>query len=105
MSEVQQATWEKVIEKHGFSEYSKGLATTDPFLILAQQAQQAKDPVKVTLGLVNGGDFGQVKVYVNIQVPVYPLESAISMASEAAFVMAHRMVNEASIAIGLPPLP
>jgi len=106
MTAVDPATWTRVIEKNGYREYSQGVLIEDPFQMLAVQAKEAPSgPAEVMFGLTNGGDFGQLKVYMHIKMPVFPHEAAISMATEAAFIKVHQMVNEASNAIGLQPLP
>lgn len=103
---VDKAVWTRVVSRNGYTEISNQLAEGDPFHMLAMQAKQAPSgPAEVVMGMGNGGEFGQVKVYVQIRIPVYPHEAAINLASEAAFVKLHQLVNEASAALGLNPLP
>lgn len=106
---VQPAVWKKIIDQNGFTKESSGLASEDPFNILAQRAahsQSAGQPIAhVTLSLNNAGEYGAPKVSVTLHVPVICGEADISLAGEAAYIKAHQMVNEASDALGLPLLP
>lgn len=101
---VNPAVWKQTIEKQGFTEAAVGQLMEDPFLLLASRALSSGASGSVSIGVSNGADYGQIKVHVQITVPVYPSEADIGLAGEAAFIKAHKMVNEASAALGLDPL-
>lgn len=106
---IQQAIWEKTIEQNGFTQVASGLATGDPFELLAKRAAQGEavgqPSGRVTFTMNNAGDYGAPKVSVTLTIPVLCTEADISIAGEAAFIKSHQMVNEASAAIQLPLLP
>jgi len=110
-SRIEPAIWQKIIKQNGFDQTSQGVLIEEPFQLLASRVQQAVAsqpayPVgRVNVGLNNGVDYGNTKVWVSISVPVLPMESDISLAGEAAFIKVRQMVNEASAAMGLDPLP
>lgn len=105
---IEPATWQRTIEQNGFTQVAQGLVTEDPFELLAKRAwlsEESKVPsARMTLTLNNAGDYGAPKISVTLSVPVLCVEADISLAGEVAFIKAHQMVNEASAAIGLPPL-
>ena len=105
---INPATWQTVIEKNGLST-AEGQITHDPFLRIAQEAASFEKggypQARVNVTVTNGAEYGMIKVSVNITVPCPPTENHIQTASEAAFLKATEMVNEASESVGLPALP
>jgi hypothetical protein len=105
---IDQATWQRTIDQNGFTQVAQGLLTEDPFDMLAKRAAQGESggqpSARVNLLLNNAGDYGAPKVSVTLTIPVLCAEADISLAGEVGFIKAHQMVNEASAAIGLPPL-
>lgn len=106
---VDSATWSQVIERNGFSNVSQGLATTDPFAILAQRAAQGEangvPHSRVSITVKNAHpDYSRVSVAVTVSCPCASMESDITLAGEAAYTLAHHMASLQSGALGLPPL-
>lgn len=108
MSTVPQPVWQTVFEKNGVDKTLEGQLNNDPFATLASQARAWENAgmphSRVNLALTNGEDYGQVKVYVSLNVICPPTEQHIAMATEAAFVKALDLVNDASETLGIGPL-
>ncbi len=105
---IPSSTWEKVVENNGLSR-EVGLLNGDPFAALATQANewraQGLEPSRVNVLVGNGIEYNQVKVSITLTIVCPPHEKYIQVASEAGFLKALEMVNEASETIGMPPLP
>jgi len=105
---VPQPVWQTVFEKYGVQKTLQGQLNDDPFAQLASQAgaweAQGMPHSRVNLALTNGEDYGQVKVHVSLNIVCPPTEQHISMATEAAFIKALDLVNDASETLGIGPL-
>lgn len=106
---IDKAVWTKTLEKHGYITQSQGYVEGEPFVTLAGQAmifEGAKLPTaKVNAFAHNGIAYGEAKVGVSITLSCPQTEQHIEAASEAAFLKALEMVNQASVALGIQPLP
>ncbi len=108
MSTVPQPVWQTVFEKNGVEKTLEGQLNNDPFATLASQARAWEDAgmphSRMSLTMGNGMDYNQVKVAVTLNLACPPTEQHIAMATEAAFVKALDLVNDASETLGIPPL-
>jgi len=104
---ISPSTWEKVVQHNGMTR-EEGLLNGDPFAALAQQAHAWKEagyePARVNVTASNSLDYGQGKVSVLVSIACPQTEQHIQMATEAGFLKALEMVNEASDTIGIPAL-
>ena len=105
---ISPAVWKQTIERNGYTEIAEGLATDEPFSLLAERATQSEQmgtpSARVSLTLGSSAEYGSLKVSVTLSVPVSCNEPDISLAGEAVFIKAHQMLNEASASLGLPPV-
>lgn len=78
----------------------------DPFYRMAMLARTVEGPpasVSVLLSIASD-DYSKTRVTVTVTCPCPSTESSIAFTTEAAFLVAKRMVNQGAAAIGLPPI-
>jgi len=78
----------------------------DPFMMLAQQAQQQGLPIShLNCHMGTSREYGETKCGFSVSVSYPQTEKNIDMAAEMAFRKALELTNDAASHLGLPPLP
>lgn len=101
--------WKTLYEKYGVQPVQhQGVLVEDPFSSLAAQARQyaptcPSSRVSVSLATASD-DYSRQKLSVTITCPCPSSEQHISMTTEAAFLLARRMLNEGAESLNLPLL-
>jgi hypothetical protein len=97
-----------MFERYGMApEVQGGPLAFDPFAQMAKLAhiQQEAAPASVSFSLSTASaDYSRARVTVTITCPCPSTEACISFTSEAAFIIAKRLVNQAADALELPPV-
>ncbi len=106
---INPSTWEKVMERSGVTHAETGTLEGDPFrhlsLVAATHKKSGFEPARMNVSVHNGTDYSQIKVVVTCSVVCAQDEQHMQLATEAGFLKALEMVNEASESLGIPTLP
>lgn len=104
------ATWSAFFERYGVQPlHQSGELLSEPFQWLAAEARRTElavgpaSSISVTASTASM-EYSRARISVTVSCPCPSTEVGITMATEAAFILARRMVNEAAGASNLPPL-
>jgi hypothetical protein len=102
-------TWRATFERYGMPpEVQGGILPDDPFSRMALMAESLKEtapPASVAVMLSTASeDYSRARVTVTITCPCPSTEPCIAFTTEATFIIAKRMVNQAAETLGLPQI-
>lgn len=104
---MSQAEWSALYEKFGVeTKNSAGPLHCEPFAYMAAMAKASELPtssVAVSLSAASD-DYSRVRLTVTIKCPCVTADAPIKFITEAAFLLARRMVNEGAASLGIPPV-
>jgi len=103
---MNEPTWRSLYTRYGMADQlAQGVITEDPFTAMATYAKNGGLPhATVSINMGTAVDFGKQKFSVTITAPCPAGEAPISFLTEAAFILAKRLVNQGAETLGLPSL-